>query len=169
MGQGYKVVVLTASDKGAVGKRVDTSGAVIVDRCQEAGLTVVEKVILPDEQAQLSQKMQDICDQKLADLILTTGGTGLAPRDCTPEATLAIAERLVPGIAEALRSYSLQLTKRAMLGRGVAVIRRQTLIINLPGSKKAVTESLDYLLDQLPHALGLLRDEPQASKAHETT
>lgn len=168
MREKYRVAVLTASDRSAAGLREDVSGPTIINAfASMPGFTVIAQIILPDDQAGLSAKMQQLCDSGAVDLILTTGGTGLAPRDQMPEATLAIAQRLVPGIAEALRYNSLQITKRGMLSRGVAVIRNQTLIINLPGSPKAVKESLDYLVDQLPHALGLLQEGPAENQQHE--
>lgn len=162
----FKVVVITASDSGYAGKREDLSGEKVIEICQKNQLQVVKKIILPDEATLLSQAMKQIADQEEADLILTTGGTGLAPRDCTPEATLAIADRLVPGFSEAMRSLSLQITKRAMLSRGVSVTRKATLIINLPGSTKSVDESLSYIIDQIPHALALLKDQKKASENH---
>ncbi len=118
---------------------------------------MIEELLLPDEKALLQKELVRLCDQRRPDLILTTGGTGFSQRDCTPEATLAVADRLAPGIAEAIRAASLQITPRAMLSRGVSVIRGKTLIINLPGSPKAVEESLDVFLDTIPHGLGLLR------------
>jgi molybdenum cofactor synthesis domain-containing protein len=123
-----------------------------------AGYDVVSLKILADEKELLKNEMLRLCGTTTpVDLILTTGGTGFSPRDVTPEATSEIAERNAPGIAEALRAYSMKITKRAMLSRAVSVIRGKTLIINLPGSPKAVKESLEYLLDTLPHALDILR------------
>lgn len=152
----YRVAIITASDKGARGERTDASGALIEDMCQAQGMSVVSKVILPDNAQQLRQEMMRIADTGLADLILTTGGTGLSPTDCTPEATLAVADRIVPGIPEAMRFFSLQTTKKAMLSRAAAVVRKQTLIINLPGSVRGVRENLAVIIDELPHALGIL-------------
>lgn len=148
--------MLTASDKGYAGERADASGPLICTLVQEAGYVVADTALLPDDAPQLSAQMQAWCDAGAADLVLTTGGTGLSPRDCMPEATLAVAERLVPGIAEALRAHSMGITPRAMLSRAVAGIRGHTLLINLPGSPKAVRESLQFLLPQLPHALDIL-------------
>ena len=116
---------------------------------------------MADERAPLEQALCRLCDQRQLDLILTTGGTGFAPRDITPEATRAVADRDAPGIAEAIRAASLRITPRAMLSRAASVIRGKTLIINLPGSPKACMESMDVFLDQLPHALTLLRGTPQ--------
>ena len=121
----------------------------------------MERLLLPDEAAPLKNQLIRLCDQRQLDLILTTGGTGFAPRDITPEATLAVAHRNAPGIAEAIRSASLSITPRAMLSRAVSVIRGKTLIVNLPGSPKACMESMDVFLDTLPHALDLLRGRVQ--------
>jgi molybdenum cofactor synthesis domain-containing protein len=155
-GTGYRVAVITLSDKGAAGEREDVSGGVICEIVEKAGYTVVEKKLLPDERLLIESELLRIADNSLADLILTTGGTGFSPRDITPEATLAVADRLVPGIAEAMRAASMALTKRAMLSRAVSVIRKQTLIVNLPGSPKAVRENLDCIMDTLNHGLGIL-------------
>ena len=130
-------------------------------RLTEAGYVVVEQLLLADEREPLERILIRLCDQRQLDLILTTGGTGFAPRDITPEATRAVAERDAPGIAEAIRAASLRITPRAMLSRAASVIRGKTLIINLPGSPKACMESMDVFLDQLPHALELLRGTPQ--------
>lgn len=163
----YRVAVITSSDSCFAGERLDLSGEKIVEICSANQLEIVKKAILPDEEEELSAVMKEICDQQQADLILTTGGTGFTPRDCMPEAAQAIIEKQVPGIAEAIRAYSLGFTKHAMLSRGVSGIRKATLIINLPGSVKAVEESLTYIIDQLPHALGLLADAAAESKKHE--
>ncbi len=162
----YKVAVIVSSDSAYVGKREDTSGKNIVELCQKKNFKISEQLILPDDKEQLSKAMKEICDKKSADLILTTGGTGLAPRDCMPEATQAIGEREVPGISEALRSFSMQITKHSMLSRGVSVVCHQTLIINLPGSPKAVKESLSYIIEQLPHAIGLIQDRQNEADRH---
>ena len=121
----------------------------------------MERLLLPDEAAPLKNQLIRLCDHRQHDLNLTTGGTGFAPRDITPEATLAVAHRNAPGIAEAIRSASLSITPRAMLSRAVSVIRGKTLIVNLPGSPKACMESMDVFLDTLPHALDLLRGRVQ--------
>jgi len=154
-----RVGIITASDKGSVGQRVDTSGDVIREIVEKQGWQVTEYEILPDEQQKLEQKMIDWCDNYKVDLLLTTGGTGFSNRDVTPEATNAVAERLVPGIGEAMRYYSLQITKRAMLSRGIAAIRKGTLIINLPGSPKGVKENLEVIIDGLGHGLDILKGE----------
>jgi len=154
-----RVGIITASDKGSVGERKDTSSDVIREIVEKQGFRVTDYEILPDEQAQLEETMKDWCDNYKVDLLLTTGGTGLSRRDVTPEATMAVAERLVPGIGEAMRYYSLQITKRAMLSRGITAIRKSTLIINLPGSPKGVKENLEYIIDSLEHGLEILKGE----------
>lgn len=155
----FKAAIITASDKGAQGQREDISGQVIREILEANGYAIVHQVILPDDRTQLASEMKQLCDEAKADLILTTGGTGFSPRDWTPEATLDVVERLVPGIPEAMRYASLQITKRAMLSRAVAGIRKQTLIINLPGSPKAVRENLEYVITELAHGLEILRGE----------
>ena len=152
--------VITLSDRCAAGQAVDESGPAVARRLEEAGFVVAEQLLLPDGRPQLEQALIRLADQRQLDLILTTGGTGLSPRDVTPEATLAVAHRQVPGIAEAIRAASLAVTPRAMLGRGVSVVRGRTLIINLPGSVKACMESMDVFLGQMPHAIQLLRGQP---------
>ena len=153
----FQAAVITLSDRCAAGEREDKSGPAIVERLTQNGYEVIETLLLPDGRPALEKELRRLCDQRQPDLILTTGGTGFSPRDVTPEATLAVAERQAPGIAEAIRAASLRITPRAMLGRGVSVIRGKTLIINLPGSPKACNESMDVFLDQMPHALTLLR------------
>ena len=152
----YRIAVITLSDKGAAGERRDESGPLIRRITEEQGFEVVSAEILPDGIEPLKGRLIEICDQYTADLILTTGGTGFSERDLTPEATLEAAERLAPGISEAMRLESLKITKRAMLSRGVSVIRKRTLIINLPGSPKAVKENLECILPTLSHGLGTL-------------
>jgi len=165
----YQAAVITLSDKGVRGEREDTSGPAIVERLEKTGYEVVETLLLPDGIEMLSQQLIRLCDQRQLDLILTTGGTGFTPRDLTPEATKKVAERDVPGIAEAMRAHSMTITPRGMLSRGVSVIRGKTLIINLPGSKRAAQENLDAVLDVLPHAMDMLRNvvEDEAEKRHE--
>ena len=155
----WQAAVITLSDKGARGERVDESGPAIVRRLTDLGYEVIEQLLLSDDGDALQAQLIRLCDQRQPDLILTTGGTGFSPRDVTPEATLAVATRNAPGIAEALRWFSLQITPRAMLSRGASVIRNRTLIVNLPGSVKAVNECIDFLQDALPHALALLRGD----------
>lgn len=152
----FKVAIITSSDSGYAGGREDKSGPVIKRIVEDNGYEVAFTILLPDEKEMLSAEMKRICDDNIADLILTTGGTGFSPRDCMPEATLAIGERIVPGIPEAMRTYSMQFTKRAMLSRATATIRKKTLIINLPGSPKAVTECLEYIITELKHGLEIL-------------
>ena len=157
----YQAAVITLSDKGAAGEREDKSGPAIAEALEAEGYEVVERLLIPDGMLGLKLQLTRLCDQRQLDLILTTGGTGFTPRDQTPEATLAVADRQAPGIAEAIRAESMKYTRRAMFSRGVAVIRGKTLIINLPGSPKAVRESMDVFLRDLPHALDMLRNEVQ--------
>lgn len=153
----FKAAVITVSDKGARGERVDESGPAAKEMLEEAGYEVVETLIIPDEPEELKTELIRLADEVWADLVVTSGGTGFSMRDQTPEATLAVADRLAPGIAEAIRYQSMAVTNRAMLSRGVSVIRRQTVIVNLPGSPKAVRESLGYILDSLDHGIRILR------------
>lgn len=153
----YQAAVITLSDKGSQGLRQDESGPVIVKRLEQEGYDVVEKILLPDGRDELEQHLRRLADQRQVDLILTTGGTGFGQRDVTPEATIAVADRQVPGIAEAIRAASMKVTQRAMLSRAVSVIRKKTLIINLPGSPKACQECMDVFLETIPHGLDLLR------------
>ncbi|TCP59612.1 molybdopterin adenylyltransferase [Tumebacillus sp. BK434] len=153
----WKVGILTSSDKGARGEREDLSGQVIREMMLDIGGEVVVYQVVPDEFDILRNSMVTYCDELNLDLIVTTGGTGLAKRDVTPEATLAVIEREVPGMAEAMRAVSLQKTKFAMLSRAVVGTRGNTLIINLPGSPKGVRECLEVLLPVLPHALEILQ------------
>ena len=148
--------VITLSDKGAKGEREDKSGPVIVKMLEEAGYEIIESNILPDEQKLLENELIRLSDQRQVNLILTTGGTGFSERDLTPEATMTVATRLAPGIAEAIRAGSMKITKRAMLSRETSVIRNKTLIVNLPGSPKAVAESLELVIDQLDHGIKIL-------------
>ena len=154
----YKVAIITASDKGYAGEREDKSGSTIEEIVTAHELEVTGKVILPDDRQMLSDQMLNYCHQGI-DLILTTGGTGFSARDVMPEATEDVIERRVPGIPEAIRAYSMTITKRAMLSRATAGIRRQTLIINLPGSPKAVRESLEYIISALGHGIEILTGE----------
>lgn len=154
-----RVAVIVSSDSSYKGEREDLSGPEICRIVEENGYEVVSLVILPDEQKMLEEEMKRIADGGLAELVLTTGGTGFSVRDCMPEATLAVTKRVVPGIPEAMRAYSLQFTKRAMLSRSAAGIRNQTLIVNLPGSPKAVRECLEYIISELGHGLDILTGE----------
>ena len=151
-----KVAVITASDSGYAKKREDVSGPLVQEIVQSRGYEIAEYRLLPDDEESLALAMIDIADGGKADLILTTGGTGFSPRDCMPEATKRVIQREVPGIPEAMRHFSVILTKRAMLSRGVAGIRGKTLIVNLPGSPKAVKECLEYIIEELEHGLEIL-------------
>lgn len=152
----YKAAILTASDKGAAGEREDLSGMELETLLTEMGFSILCRKILPDERAIIASALTDICDNQKADLVLTTGGTGFSPRDVTPEATRDVIHREAPGIPEAMRQFSLKITDRAMLSRGVAGIRGNTLIINLPGSLKAVRECFGVIRPVLPHTLEIL-------------
>ncbi|MDD2484677.1 MAG: MogA/MoaB family molybdenum cofactor biosynthesis protein [Eubacteriales bacterium] len=148
--------VITSSDKGYAGAREDKSGQVIMDLLETSGYEIIKYVIVPDEQDMLEKEMKMIADELKADLIITTGGTGFSTRDVTPEATKAVIEKETPGISEAIRYFSLSITKKAMLSRGTSGIRGKSLIVNLPGSPKAVKESLEYLIEPLEHGLEIL-------------
>ncbi len=152
----FKAAIVIASDKGSRGERKDTSGDVIEKFLNDRGYMILERMIVPDERHLLSDALVRLSDELSCDLILTSGGTGLSQRDWTPEATLDVIHRHVPGIPEALRAASLAITPRAMLSRAVAGIRGATLIINLPGSPKAVAENLAVLSDSLDHGLEIL-------------
>ena len=154
-----KVAILTASTSVYRGQEENISGNVIKKMLEEAGLDVVFMKALPNDKEVLSTIMQRIADGEAADLILTTGGAGCAPTDCTPEATLEIVDRVVPGIPEAMRAHIAQLTKRSMLNRGAAGIRGNVLIVNLPGKAGAVKECLKFLLPELVHAVNVIKGE----------
>lgn len=147
---------ITLSDKGAAGEREDKSGPLIGEILTAAGYKVIEGVLIPDEPAQLKRELMRLADQRQVNVIFTTGGTGFSRRDRTPEATAEVCERMTPGIAEAIRAYSMTKTPTAMLSRATAGIRRDTLIINLPGSPKAVRECLDFLMHPLEHGLEIM-------------
>jgi molybdenum cofactor synthesis domain-containing protein len=154
--------ILTISDSAFRQEREDLSGAMIRTLVAQLPEAVVRiSTIVPDEQEQIAATLREWSDTQCLNLVLTTGGTGLAPRDVTPEATRTVIEREAPGIAEALRAMSLQYTRTAMLSRGLAGVRGRTLIINLPGSPKAVKECLEYVLPVLPHAINLLVEGPK--------
>ena len=152
----WKAAVVTLSDKGHAGEREDKSGPLVREMIGAAGYDVQETILLSDDHEEIKKCLLRLCDEDKMDIVFTTGGTGFAPRDCTPEATLAVADRNAPGIAEAMRAASMKITPRAMLSRGVSVIRGQTLIINLPGSPKAVRENLEAILPSLDHGLVIL-------------
>ena len=153
----YTAAVITLSDKGAAGEREDKSGPAIVEMLKSAGYDIKETLLLADEQLLLEKELMRLSDQRQVNVIFTTGGTGFSERDRTPEATIAVCDRMANGIAEAIRNYSMTITPRAMFSRAVSGIRKRTLIINLPGSPKAVKESLEFLLPNLEHGLGILR------------
>lgn len=152
----FRVGIITASDKGSVGAREDKSGEIIAEIMENKGYIVASKVIIPDEEDIIYNEIVNMADNLKVDLVLTTGGTGFSLRDVTPEATIKACDRMANGIAEAIRYYSISITPRAMLSRGVSGIRNKTLIINLPGSPKAVKEALDYILDSVHHGLEIL-------------
>lgn len=155
----FRAGVITASDKGSRGEREDLSGPAVCELLAQNGYEVMRTVILPDDEELLYQEMVRFCDEDKVDVLFTTGGTGFSPRDCTPEAAMRAATKNAPGIAEAIRQYSLNITPRAMLSRAVSVMRGQTLIINLPGSVKAVKESLSYILPTLAHGIEIMRGD----------
>lgn len=156
----FKVAILTISDKGSKGEREDSSGPLIQEMIKDLPAEVVHYEIIPDEKETIVQALEKIADQSEADLILTTGGTGMSPRDVTPDATLKVIDREVPGFAEAMRAESLKKTPHAMISRAIAGIRGSTLIVNLPGSPKSVKENLAVILPALPHALSKLKGDP---------
>jgi molybdenum cofactor synthesis domain-containing protein len=158
--------ILTLSDRSSRGERADSSGPALAALIQAEGWSIVEQSILPDDEPAIRQKLIDWADSGKIDVILTTGGTGFAPRDVTPEATRAVIEREAPGLAEAMRTASLTITSHAMLSRIVAGIRNRTLIINLPGSPKGAVENLQVVLPVLPHAVQLLGEDPDSESSH---
>jgi molybdopterin adenylyltransferase len=164
-----RIGIITVSDRSARGERPDESGPALQNVASKQGWNVLRTAILPDEISLLSATLANWADSGEMDLILTTGGTGFSPRDITPEATIAAVQRLAPGIAEALRMASIQITPHAMLSRAVAGIRQHTLIVNLPGSPKGAVENLTVLLPVLPHAVQLLREDPSAEAGHQAT
>jgi molybdopterin adenylyltransferase len=158
--------ILTVSDRASRGERQDASGPAVKKIVLELGWEVVSTSILPDDLARISAKLAEWADSCTIDVILTTGGTGFSPRDITPEATAAILHRPAPGLAEAMRQVSLQVTPHAMLSRAIAGIRGRTLIINLPGSPRAAAENLAVVIPVLPHAVQLLSEDPAAETGH---
>lgn len=152
----YKVAVLTISDRCSRGERQDESGRVIQEIIKQLPVEVIKYEIIPDEPEQIKERLIDYCDNLKADLVLTNGGTGFGERDNTPEATRQVIEKEAPGIPEAMRAGCLKFTERAMLSRGIAGIRGRTLIVNLPGSAKAVKESLEVILKGLSHGLDMI-------------
>ena len=155
--QSIKTAVVTVSDKGYAGEREDASGPLLATLLRKIGAEVVHQVIVPDERAEIERVLIEMADDARLDLVVTTGGTGLTPRDVTPEATQAVIERDVPGLAEALRFEGYRRTPLAVLSRGLAGVRGRTLIVNLPGSPRAVREGMETLAPILPHAVKMVR------------
>jgi molybdopterin adenylyltransferase len=162
-----RIGIITVSDRSSRGERPDESGPHLVEAAAQQGWQVIRTTVLPDISDQIAATLAEWADSGEMDVILTTGGTGFSPRDVTPEATLAIIQRLTPGIAEAMRSASLHITPHAMLSRAVAGIRNHTLIVNLPGSPKGAVENLTVLIPILPHAVQLLREDPSSEVGHQ--
>jgi len=155
-----KAAVLTISDKGSVGQRKDTSGPAVAEVLKTIGAEVVKYEIVPDEIEIISGRLREYADSLGIDLIITTGGTGVAPRDLTPEATRMVIDREVPGMAEAMRMESFKKTPHALISRAIVGIRKQSLIINLPGSPKGATENLQFILKAIPHAVEKIKGDP---------
>jgi len=156
----FKVAILTISDRGSKGEREDSSGPLIEEMVKDLPGSVIHYEIIPDEKDRIASALKKSADQLRADLILTTGGTGLSPRDVTPDATLQVIDKEVPGFAEAMRAESLKKTPHAMISRAICGIRGASLIVNLPGSPKSVRENLSVILPALPHALSKLKGDP---------
>ncbi|MHC1720451.1 MAG: molybdenum cofactor biosynthesis protein B [Clostridiaceae bacterium] len=161
-----KTAVLTMSDKGSRGEREDLTGPAIIEMIKGEGYTIDYYKVIPDDFDRIVEELKYLCDELKVELILTNGGTGFSKRDVTPEATEKVIERKVPGIAEAMRQKSLQITPKAMLSRAASGIRGVTLIVNLPGSPKAAKENLGFIMPALPHGIDILtgRDSECASK-----
>lgn len=153
----FKAAVITVSDKGSAGRREDKGGPLVAEMLKAAGFDVVYTAIVPDEKPQIEDELCRAADDMDIALVMTTGGTGFSPRDVTPEATIAVCDRLVPGIPEAMRAASMIITNRGMLSRAQAGLRKGTLIVNLPGSPKAIRENLEAVLPALAHGLEVLR------------
>jgi molybdenum cofactor synthesis domain-containing protein len=156
----FKVAILTVSDRGSKGEREDSSGPLIQEMVKDLPAEVIHYEIIPDEGDKIIKSLKKSADSLKADLILTTGGTGLSPRDVTPDATLRVIDKEVPGFAEAMRAESLKKTPHAMISRAIVGIRGSSLIVNLPGSPKSVKENLAVILPALPHALSKLKGDP---------
>ncbi len=154
------VGILTVSDRSSRGSRPDSSGPALVEKLAGAGLNVTQTAIVPDEVSEISRVLVEWSDDKCLDLILTTGGTGLSPRDVTPEATMQVITRIIPGMAEVMRAVSLSKTPNAMISRAIAGVRGATLIINLPGSPKGAIENLEAVLPAIPHAIAKIQGDP---------
>jgi molybdenum cofactor synthesis domain-containing protein len=157
MSSAMRVAILTISDSSARGEKPDRSGPAVRERCVKLGWQVVSEAILSDNLGQISERLKQVADAGQVELILTTGGTGLGPRDVTPEATIEVCSRIVPGLAEMIRERGRQSTPRAALSRAVVGTRSSTLIVNLPGSPKGAVESLDAIAELLPHAADVIR------------
>ena len=151
-----RVAVITISDSVSSGKSEDKSGPAVIARCRELGWEIKSSLVIPDDPPSIREQLRELADSGRLDLILTTGGTGLSPRDSTPEATMAVADRLIPGFAEEMRRKGMEKTPRAILSRAVAAVRHRSLILNLPGSPEGAVESLDALADLLPHSIAII-------------
>src|SRR3990172_10036794 len=162
----FKVAILTISDRGSKGEREDSSGPLIKEMIKDLPAQVVHYEIIPDEKDQIEEALKKSADEIKADLILTTGGTGLSPRDVTPDATGKVIDKTLPGFAEAMRAESLKKTPHAMISRAICGIRGSTLIVNLPGSPKACRENLETIAPALSHAVQLLGEDPAAEAGH---
>ena len=151
-----RVAVITISDSVASGQREDKSGPSVIARCRELGWEIKSSLVVADDPPSIREQLRELADSGRVDLILTTGGTGLSPRDSTPEATMAVADRLIPGFAEEMRRKGMEKTPRAILSRAVAAVRHRSLILNLPGSPEGAVESLDAIADLLPHSISII-------------
>lgn len=165
-GQRIRFGILTLSDRSSRGERIDTSGPALARLIQAENWSIAKHEVLPDDESAIRQILIEWADSGEMDIILTTGGTGFAPRDVTPEATRAVIDREAPGLAEAMRAASLKITPHAMLSRIVTGIRKKTLIVNLPGSPKGAVENVQVILPVLPHAVQLLQDDPRSETSH---
>ena len=152
-----RVIILTISDQVSRGEREDKSGPAVDERCKSLGWEIIGAETLPDERATIASRLTTLADSGVTDVVLTTGGTGIGPRDSTPEATAAVSERLLPGFGELMRAKGRESNPRAILSRAVAGVRAKCVIVNLPGSPKGAVESLDAVADLLPHAVDVLR------------
>ena len=162
MSKAYTAAVITVSDKGSRGERVDTSGPLLCSMLEDKDWEIVHTAIVPDEAAVIQAELKLCSDELKVDLVLTTGGTGFSPRDITPEATMEIVERPTPGIPEAMRAASMRITNKGCLSRAAAGIRKGTLIVNLPGSEKAASENLESVIDPIRHGIDMLRSSGSA-------